>query len=124
VSELAWITVEEGEPAVVSQLDGEVDASNARQLGEDALSRVTNDATGLVLDLSHVRYVDSAGIQMLFDLNDRLESRRQGLALVVPDDAPIRQMLTLSAVQRLIPVAPNRQEASAALGGEAPPRSA
>jgi anti-anti-sigma factor len=124
VTDLVWLTVEEGEPAVVTQLDGEVDASNARQVGEDALSRVTNEAVGLVLDLSHVRYVDSAGIQMLFDLHDRLESRRQGLALVVPEYAPIAQMLTLSAVQRLIPVAPTRQEASAALGVADPPRSA
>ncbi len=113
--ELASLTVEEDEPAVVTQLEGEVDASNAEHVGEHALAQVTNEAIGLVLDLTSVRYVDSAGIEMLFGLRDRLERRRQRLALVVPDDAPIMQMLVLSAVQQLVPVAPTRAEAVAAL---------
>jgi anti-anti-sigma factor len=115
MSELAHLSFDETGPAVVTRLEGEIDASNADQVGEDALAAVRNDALGLVLDLTGVRYVDSAGIQMLFDLAERLERRRQRLALVVPEDLPILQMLTVTGMQSVVPIAPTRAEADAAL---------
>lgn len=79
---------------VLRPLD-DLDLQTAASLRGAALSSVPNDAAGLVLDLSHVRYLDSAGIRVLFAIANRLEEHRQRLALVVPPEAPIGRTLTL-----------------------------
>jgi anti-sigma B factor antagonist len=98
MAELASLIVDRHEDVQVVRLAGEVDVSNARRLEEDISEAVPNDAAGLVLDLSDTGYLDSAGIRMLFELAERLEGRRQSLALVVPEDSLIRHSLTVTEV--------------------------
>jgi STAS domain len=49
----------------VARLTGEIDLSNAPSLERTMLDSVPNTATGMVVDLSGVSYLDSAGIRML-----------------------------------------------------------
>ena len=44
-----------------------------------------NEALALVLDIDGYRYLDSAAIEVLFDVSRRLGRRRQELRLVVPE---------------------------------------
>jgi anti-sigma B factor antagonist len=80
---------------VVVRLVGEIDLSNAGEVGGAIRSRVPNHARALVLDLSEVRYVDSSGLAVLFDLRRRLVSRRQELRVVVPRESHILRVLEL-----------------------------
>lgn len=73
----------------------DIDIATAAPLAEWILEAVPNDARGAVLDLSRVRYVDSAGIRMLYGLTERLRRRRQRLRLVVPDDGAVRRVLDI-----------------------------
>jgi anti-anti-sigma factor len=66
---------------------------------------------GLVLDLSRTRYLDSAGIQMLLDLSERLRSRGQSLSLYVTREQPLRLTLSLFELERAFPVADSLEEA-------------
>ena len=98
---------------VIVRIQGDVDAANAAGV-RDAISRpLTNHFMGLVLDLSRTRYLDSAGIQMLLDLSERLRSRGQDLSLYVTREQPLRLTLTLFELERAFPVADSLEEALA-----------
>jgi anti-sigma B factor antagonist len=95
---MADLTLETVGEIVVARLDGEIDISNAAEIGE-ALSRaVFNEALGLLIDLSEVDYLDSAAIQVIFELRERLEMRRQRIRLVIAPDSPIAETLRVSDV--------------------------
>jgi anti-sigma B factor antagonist len=80
---------------------GEVDSVTAGEL-RDALSRrLTNAGPLLILDLSEATYLDSAGIEFLFDLADRLRTSGQRLCLVVPAKAPMRRVLDLCDIDQV-----------------------
>jgi anti-sigma B factor antagonist len=84
---------------VIAEISGEIDLSNSDEL-RMALSRMTsNDALGLVIDLSQLEYLDSAGIHLIYRLRDSLRSRGQQLRLVIPRDSVVYQTLRLAAVQ-------------------------
>lgn len=102
MSDLASLLVEPRESPVIARIEGEVDISNATELGERITASIGNEAAGLVLDLSQTRYLDSAGIRMLFDVREQLDRRGQLVCLVVPPDAQIGRMLTLTAVDQVI----------------------
>lgn len=80
------------------RLHGEVDLSNAAALAERAERAVSNRASGLLLDLSGLTYLDSAGLAMLFRLARRLGDRQQVLRLVVPPTSRVRRLLVLAGV--------------------------
>lgn len=87
----------EGE-VVYARLRGDIDLSNANELKEE-LSRITpNDAIGIVLDLSEVNYLDSAGIHLIHHVREDLRARRQRLRLVVPDNSVIHDALRLAGL--------------------------
>jgi len=89
-----------------SELDvrllGEVDLSNAAEVLGTIERAVPNDVSALVLDLSETSYMDSAGVQVLFRLVDRLGSRRQRMRLVVPKEAPVRAVLEMMDVPSVV----------------------
>jgi anti-anti-sigma factor len=101
-----------GEEVVVVRIEEEVDLSNAERLGTQAAKAVPNSAAGLVVDLSGVSYIDSAGIGLLFQLGERLQRRRQHLAVAVPDKSAVRRVLVVSAFDRVVDLAANVEEAS------------
>jgi anti-sigma B factor antagonist len=88
-----------------AHLRGEIDMSNAAELGSAVAARISNDALGLVLDLTEVEYLDSAGLHTIFELRARLRDRGQQLRLVVPAGATIAQALEIMDVPRTIGVA-------------------
>jgi anti-anti-sigma factor len=81
---LANLRSEQRDGIVVAQLEGEVDMSNAEQLKSALVRGMTNESFGLVLDLSALEYIDSAGIHILLELREQLKNRGQALRLVVP----------------------------------------
>jgi anti-anti-sigma factor len=101
---LARIDLERRGGSVIAHLSGEVDMTNAAQVREDLLNAVPNEAHGLVVDLGGCSYLDSAAIEVVFDLSRRLQRRRQELALVVPDSSPLVRVLMLTDVGSVAPV--------------------
>lgn len=102
---------------VVACLRGEIDLANARAIGSLVTGAVPNEAAGVVLDLSDVTYLDSSGVHLVFDLSERVASRQQRLALVVPENARIRRVLDLVNVSAVLPVAATSAEAIGAVRG-------
>jgi anti-sigma B factor antagonist len=99
---LADLSFETVGPVVVAHLAGEIDMSNAGELGEAVGRQVSGEALGLVLDLGAVDYLDSAAIRVVYELRERLRTRGQQLRLVVAADAPIADALRLADVQHVV----------------------
>jgi anti-sigma B factor antagonist len=118
---LADVRVEKQGRIVIARLDGEVDMSNAGGLGESLTNHLSNDSVGLVVDMTHVRYLDSFGIQVLYELHDRLRKRGQELRVVVSPGTALARTLALVDAPRAIGIVGTTDEAVAALAaaGEA-----
>ena len=110
----AEISVERRSGTLVAHLGGEIDMTNAAHVRDELLASVPNDALALVIDLGGCRYLDSAGIEILFDLSRRLARRRQQLRLVVPPRSPLRRVLELTEVSSAAPI---HEEMDSALAG-------
>ena len=90
---LATLRIDTMQEVPVARVSGEIDASNAREIGDRLLGAVPNTAMGLVMDLSDTEYLDSSGVHLLFELGDRLARRQQSLRVVVPPDSFIADVL-------------------------------
>ena len=95
----------------VGAILGEVDAASAAAVAAALRDLVTNRMTGLVVDLTETRYLDSAGINLLFTLGDELRARQLSLKLVVPPASPIARMLRISSLDTLYPTFATLDEA-------------
>ena len=100
---------------VVLGVDGEIDRSNAEQVSSALLNAVPNVAKVVVLDLGGTAYIDSSGVQLLFELASRLKRRQQVLRVVVPEGANIRRLLSVVALDRTVPLHTTVDEALAAM---------
>jgi anti-sigma B factor antagonist len=109
----AEVAIERHGGAVVAHLSGEVDMTNAARVREELMVSVPNDAISLVIDLDGCRYLDSAAIEVIFDLARRLARRRQELKLVLPPSSPLVRVLTLTEVHSVAPVFENLDAALA-----------
>jgi anti-anti-sigma factor len=116
LTRLAELDFEERGDVVVARLRGELDLSNVHDIGDGLNAAVTSQMAGLVLDLSELTHLDSAGLRLLFDLRQRLATARQGLVAVVPDASPVREILDLAAVPMTIRLFTELDAAVAAAG--------
>ena len=115
---LATLRIDNVRDTPVGRVSGEVDASNADDLGRRLTEAVPNTAMGMVLDLSETSYLDSSGVQLLFELADRLRRRQQRLKVVVPPDSFIADVLAAVNLGGLAEIGATVHEALAALEAE------
>jgi anti-anti-sigma factor len=101
--------------ALVALMGGEIDLSNAEQLGLQVAEAAPHDARGVVLDLGAVEYIDSYGIFVIHGLRQRLEENQQKLVLVVPTEGLIRRAIDLMGLAEAIPVRAELETALQAL---------
>lgn len=113
---LADLQITHAETALIAQISGEIDMSNAEQVGASVIEATPHEADGVVLDLSGVDYMDSAGIYVIFGIRTSLQARTQRLILVLPDGSPVHDALRLSGAERPGEVVETVEEAMRALG--------
>lgn len=105
------LRVERDREIPVVYLHGEIDIVNASQVGTQLFEAAPNDAAGMVVDLSGVTYLDSRGLHLLFELSERLRVRDQRLHLVIPPNALIRRVLTVTHMDAVVPLYADLQDA-------------
>ena len=96
------VTIAADDGVVVASLSGEIDLSNAAEITDALLGGVPNEALGLVIDLSEVSYIDSAGVRMLAELDHRLGWRAQTLRVVAPEESRSRRVLEIAGLERVL----------------------
>jgi anti-anti-sigma factor len=99
----------------VAHLFGEIDRSNAEELGDRVASAIGDQSGGLVVDLSELAFLDSTGVRMLFGLATKLNKRRQALRVVVPDGSHLGEILDTVGLKQAAATDPTVGEAVAAL---------
>jgi anti-anti-sigma factor len=101
-----------GGQAVVTLLD-HIDVSNAGQIREELLSLINRGAAELVVDMTATLSCDHAGADAVARAYQRAAAAGTQLRLVVA--APIvRRVLSINGLDRLIPVYPSLEAATAA----------
>jgi len=80
------------------KVSGEVDMSNCDRVDSAVTATVSNQAFALILDLSEVTYLDSAGVRLLYQLDARMDVHQQQLVIVVPSGANILRTLQAAGV--------------------------
>jgi anti-sigma B factor antagonist len=115
---LADIRFSQRGAALVGHVRGELDLSNAEEIGASIIENTPSEATGVVLDLSEVEYLDSAGIYVLYGLLEHLRARGKTLILVVPDASPVSDALRLAGVESHTEAAPSVEEALQVMAGD------
>jgi anti-anti-sigma factor len=98
----------------VARPPGDIDASNASTIGDSLAACLGPDADSLVLDLTTIGYLDSAGLDMLFRVSERLRQRRATLRLVVPAGSQLARLAAIVGLPEAIPVHDTVEEALSA----------
>ena len=98
---LADVHFDELEPGPVAHIRGEIDMSNATDVSASLQNAVAQSAAGLIVDFTQTRYLDSAGVQFIFEIGKRLRDRGQRLYLVAPEHSPVGIVLEIVNVDAL-----------------------
>lgn len=89
--------------AAVARVEGEIDLASASAIGAELASACADGA--LAVDMSDVRFIDSAGVRMLVDLAREVAGERTPpLTLVAPSGSAVRRMLELTGIEPLFTV--------------------
>ena len=86
---------------VIARLSGEIDLSNSGELRTAITDATPNEVRGVVLDLSGVDYIDSAGLRFLLRVRERLAGARDKLILLVGMESKVERTLQLVGFDRL-----------------------
>lgn len=113
------LQVDDTEGVLIARLIGDIDMANAHEVGAQLTAAIPNSTLGVVLDLTGTTYLDSSGIQFVFDLAEKLGSRQQQLRAVVPENAPIRRVLRVVELDSTVPIDTTVGEAEAAIRSRA-----
>jgi anti-sigma B factor antagonist len=108
---MADVRIEREDKTVVAVLTGEVDMSNAASVRLEIAGSVTPDDDALVVDLSDLSFIDSAGLHTLIELGTVLDERRQQLLLCLPQGSTIRRAIEIIGLPRAISIHSDRGEA-------------
>jgi anti-sigma B factor antagonist len=92
-------------------IKGEIDASNSVEITVRLRAALSNRGKALVVDLTPTTYIDSAGINVLFQLELELRERQQELHLVVAPSSPIARMLAIVGLDAAVPTHATRAAA-------------
>ena len=106
--------------ALIARVTGEIDMSNAEEMGATVIGATPNEAEGVILDLSEVDYLDSAGIYVIYGMRASLQARGQTMILVIPERSPVHDALRLSGADRPGEIAKTVEEAMRAIDRPSP----
>jgi anti-anti-sigma factor len=116
---MAEIRVEREDETVVAILTGEVDMSNAATVRQQMAGSITPDDDAVIVDLSELSFIDSAGLHSLIELGTVLDERRQKLLLCLPSGSTIRRAIEIIGLPHAVSVYSDRSEAMEAVRASA-----
>lgn len=105
------LTIQRQRNFLVLEPHGELTAGSSSRFHQEVQEERPAQSEGLVIDLSHLRFVDSAGlgtcVRLLFEMS-RLEKRG---ALVIKSDGTMDSLVAMANLHRVAPVFRSRTEA-------------
>jgi anti-sigma B factor antagonist len=116
MSILAHIHHEEADDVPIVSIEGEIDVSNANEVAGRLRRAVTNRSRALIVDLAETTYIDSAGLNLLFELGRELHERQLELHMVVVPASPIARVIAIVGLDAAHPTHPSREAALGVVG--------
>ncbi len=98
-------------------LSGSLDSKGTREIEDEFLTHTASRELPVIVDISEVEFIMSAGINMLTQCCTSLKSHGVKMILVNPQDL-VEQALRNVAIHKLIPIVRNLDEAMEHLRGE------
>jgi anti-sigma B factor antagonist len=107
----ADVQLEREDQVVVAALVGEVDMSNATSVRQQISGFVTPADDAVIVDVSELAFMDSAGLHALIELGTVLDERRQQLLLCVPVSSQIARAIEIVGLPQAVSIHPDLGEA-------------
>jgi anti-anti-sigma factor len=107
----------DGETHVVT-VRGELDMAVAPQV-EAALGEDAEGAAAVLVDLTELGFMDSAGLRVLLMASERYRQAGIPWSVAVGENSAVRRMLSLSETASTLPVFGDRERAAASLSERA-----
>ena len=99
----------------VCMLRGRLDGNTSEQADRHLHEREQKEATGdLILDLSELDYLSSAGLRIFLMSAKRAKSQNRQIVLAAPNEN-VQQVLTISGFSSILQIFPDRTAAAEAL---------
>ncbi|HEY2536356.1 MAG TPA: STAS domain-containing protein [Solirubrobacteraceae bacterium] len=103
---MSLLSIERIDDVPIAHVHEDIDAANIAITQQRLADALSPDASCLIVDLSDTRYLDSAGIDMLLRLSDRLDHRRARLILVIPDTSQLKRLATIVGLSDAVAIHP------------------
>ncbi|NDJ60335.1 MAG: STAS domain-containing protein [Chloroflexi bacterium] len=104
------IQISNMEKATLVEVSGRIDSSNADQLGSALTGTVSNGQTQIVLDLSAVEYMSSAGLREIVSVYRKLEAASGDLRIAQPS-VRVMDVLEMSGLDTMLQIYPTQVDA-------------
>jgi anti-sigma B factor antagonist len=117
---MADVQIEREDGTVVAIITGEVDMSNATSVRQQIAESVTPADDAVIVDMSELSFMDSAGLHGVIELSTVLVERRQRFLLCVPHGSPIERAIEIVGLPQAVSVHADRAAAMEAVRASAP----
>ena len=104
------VDTEELPEGIVVHVSGEVDLGNADRL-KGAIQPAVSNCLNVILDVSHLTYIDSSGLYVLLGANKELRRNKCQL-VVVGADPMIAKVMLIFGFDRVMPLVSSLEEAT------------
>jgi anti-sigma B factor antagonist len=101
-TEFGWSVY--GDDPIGIAVRGEIDLDSAPKLADAIGELIQRGCRQVALDLGAVEFMDSTGIRVLVDMHERLLDA-DGELLLQAASTPVRRVLALTGIDRLLPLA-------------------
>ena len=99
--------------ALTVKVRGRIDGSNASEFQDKVKNIFTDEDKTVMMDMSELEYISSAGLRVVLMLAKLLEQRKLNFAIHSLSD-PIREVFEISGFDKIIKVHDSREQALAA----------
>jgi anti-sigma B factor antagonist len=95
------------DPIVIAPT-GELDLAGANAFRTALHGALPGASDGMIIDLSDVAFIDSAGLAVLLEVDEHLRHQQHRLAVVAPRGTAAAMLLTLAGLRRRLNVFDSR----------------
>ena len=101
---------------LIAAPEGRIDGINALQFQQALNGNIDDSTSGVVIDMSDLNYISSAGLRAVLLISKALQQREARLVLCALQ-APIREVFQISGFDQIIDIRDDRDGALAAMSG-------
>lgn len=108
------IDIQRAEHTLTVVVAGRLDSTNSEQFEEQLVASIAGEDTGLAMDVSGLEYISSSGLKAVLHAA-RVMRRQRGRFAVGGASGGVREVITISGFDRVVPMHDSIAEAQAAV---------